>query len=435
MAIEHATRAGRAATTRRRVLASARDLFASRGFGAVSMRDIAAAAGVSHPTVRNLFGSMDALLDAVVEDFENDLREALEGRDPDLDLIDEIARAGRDIPGYVELFTVLAGAATLPEHPAHERFRARDAELQSVAASMLREARDRGELVADLDVDGEARRLNAAWDGLQVISRYLPDEVDVPEALARRIARLRGRAPVAGSVDDVAAIPLSTVFVEESVDEHGYAVGRRRRAAIIEQATAIFARDGYHGANLRDIAASVGVNASTLLHHFGSKEALLAAVLAHRDTTMAAREADADDDPVRALRGIGPTASRDARTEPGLISIYAVLSTEAVVPSHPAHEYFRERFSRAVRVFENVVQRAAARGATLPDVDPHAEAIHLVALWDGLQLQWGYDPDAIDIGLELDAHLASVLRAPMPAGSGLDESDIPRRHPGRPRPR
>ncbi|GAA1059932.1 hypothetical protein GCM10009573_13580 [Agromyces bracchium] len=417
MVMESATRAERSASTRHRVLASARDLFAARGFGAVSMRDVAAEAGVSHPTVRNLFGSMDALLDAVVEGYEADLQEALEGRTPDLDLIDVIARTGRDIPGYIELFTVLAGAATLPEHPAHERFRARDAAFRAMGAEMLRNARDRGELPADLDVVGEARRLNAAWDGLQVISRYLPDEVDVPEALAHRIARLRGRAPEVGSIADADALPLTMLLVDEPVDDAGYAVGRRRRADIIEQATKIFARDGYHGASLRDIASAVGVNASTLLHHFGSKEALVAAVLAHRDAAMAAREADADDDPVRILRDLGAAASHDARTEPGLIGIYAVLSTEAVAPTHPAHEYFRDRFARAIRMFENVLQRAAARGATRPDVDPHAEAIHLIALWDGLQLQWGYDPEAIDIGRELDAHLAGVLRDGVDAGS------------------
>ncbi|WP_344376206.1 helix-turn-helix domain-containing protein [Agromyces tropicus] len=392
------------------MLASARDLFAARGFGAVSMRDVAADAGVSHPTVRNLFGSMDALLDAVVTDSEADLQEALEGRTLDLDLIDVIARAGRDIPGYVELFTVLAGAATLPEHPAHERFRVRDAEFQALGARMLQDARDRGELPADLDIPGEARRLNAAWDGLQVISRYLPEEVDVPDALAHRIARLRGRAPTVGPFADVEPLPISTMLAEEPADEAGYAVGRRRRADIIDQSTTIFARDGYHGASLRDIAGAVGVNASTLLHHFGSKEALLAAVLAHRDAAMAAREADGDDDPVRLLRELGAAASRDARTQPGLISIYAVLSTEAVAPSHPAHAYFQDRFARAIRMFENVLQRAAARGATRPDVDPHAEAIELTALWDGLQLQWGYDADAVDIGRELDAHLAGVLR-------------------------
>src|SRR6476469_5453109 len=58
-----------------------------------------------------------------------------------------------------------------------------------------------------------------------------------------------------------------------------YRTGLRRREQIIEAATGIFARRGYTGATLREIADGAGVSTAGLRRHFGSKEKLLATVL------------------------------------------------------------------------------------------------------------------------------------------------------------
>jgi AcrR family transcriptional regulator len=52
---------------RERILEAARALFASRGFEAVTMSEVAAAAGVVRATVFNHFGSKRALVDAITE--------------------------------------------------------------------------------------------------------------------------------------------------------------------------------------------------------------------------------------------------------------------------------------------------------------------------------------------------------------------------------
>lgn len=49
------------------VVAAARELFASRGYAAVSVRDIAEAAGVNHGLIHRHFGSKDAVLKAVLQ--------------------------------------------------------------------------------------------------------------------------------------------------------------------------------------------------------------------------------------------------------------------------------------------------------------------------------------------------------------------------------
>jgi len=52
---------------------------------------------------------------------------------------------------------------------------------------------------------------------------------------------------------------------------------RSTRAAIIDAAVARFAQDGF-ATSLRTIAADAGVSAALIVHHFGSKEGLRAAV-------------------------------------------------------------------------------------------------------------------------------------------------------------
>ncbi len=190
----------------------------------------------------------------------------------------------------------------------------------------------------------------------------------------------------------------------------GYRVGRERRGLILDGATALFAEEGYGDTSLRDIAERVGVSKSTLLHHYGSKEELLSAVLSHRDRLIESRDsytpADRAADELRALsRG----ASENAAKAPGLIEVYAVLSCEAVPADHPAHAYFEERFRGVVDHFAALFRAAQEDGDLPAHRDPEFEAVWLTALWDGLQYQWLYDRDAVDVAAHLDAHLDDVL--------------------------
>jgi AcrR family transcriptional regulator len=51
------------------------------------------------------------------------------------------------------------------------------------------------------------------------------------------------------------------------------------RIRILEEASKLFTRYGFHGTSTRDIAAAVGVRQPTLFHHFPSKQAILALLL------------------------------------------------------------------------------------------------------------------------------------------------------------
>ena len=58
-----------------------------------------------------------------------------------------------------------------------------------------------------------------------------------------------------------------------------YKNGLATRQQIVDASAALFARHGYTGASLREIAREVGVTPSALDRHFAGKEDLLLAVL------------------------------------------------------------------------------------------------------------------------------------------------------------
>ncbi len=413
------SRQARAAATRARILGAAHDLFVTNGYRATSLRDIAAAASVSHPGLLGHFASKDSLLAEVVAVLEEDNEDAMSGivaaAEPGELISTTVAARNARTPGYLALFAALTGEASTPRHPAHERMRARYARLRALSVDVLDDARHHGVIAPDRDPLGETIRHTAGWDGLQLLAQYLPEQVDIVEMLEDR--EDLWSLPVGWRDDDEAdadvqrsaALP-EFITVRPAEPEHGYAAGRRRRTQIVADAMRLFARDGYGDTSLRDVADAVGVSKSTLLHHYPTKELLLSAVLAERDAQIRMNgEAEGVTSAADLLRSIPRGAAANAVEEPGLIEVYAVLSCEAVPEGHPAHAYFTQRLSGAIEYFAELFRLAQLDGDLPEHRDPQREATWLIALWDGLQYQWLYDRDAVDVAAQLRAHLEDVL--------------------------
>jgi AcrR family transcriptional regulator len=73
-----------AARNRRKVLAAAEELFATRGVAAVSMDDVAAAAGVGKGTLYRRFGDKSGLASALLDERESQLQQEMLGGPPPL---------------------------------------------------------------------------------------------------------------------------------------------------------------------------------------------------------------------------------------------------------------------------------------------------------------------------------------------------------------
>ena len=176
----------------------------------------------------------------------------------------------------------------------------------------------------------------------------------------------------------------------------GYAKGRERREEILAAADAAFAKHGFRGASLATIAQDVGLSQPGLLHHFPSKEDLLLEVLRLRDERQREWVAQAVEDADSYAEALLELCATNAET-PGLVRLFAVLGAEGVDDDHPAHELFKERYRRLRELVAARFATEQREGRLAPGVDPDKLAIQVLALFDGLQLQWLLEPEAVDM--------------------------------------
>ena len=189
-----------------------------------------------------------------------------------------------------------------------------------------------------------------------------------------------------------------------------YAKTAHRRAEIVERASEAFARKGFQGTSLREIAEATDVTLPGVMHHFPTKEALLIEVLRAKDKAYVDLYGGHADDPISVRLQQVVQGNAD---NPGLVRLYAKLTAEALTEGHPAHEYFRARYDVVRDLFAQALRQGQASGDVRNDVDASALAPLLTALMDGLQLQWLMDGTIIDMPAAFDVVLA--LLAPPPA--------------------
>lgn len=87
-----------------------------------------------------------------------------------------------------------------------------------------------------------------------------------------------------------------------STPSRNYPKGLARRDELLTTALRLFADSGYSCASLREVARQVGLSLTGIIHHFGTRENLLTAILQERD--------DAD---VPALRAAAPPVKPTVR--------------------------------------------------------------------------------------------------------------------------
>jgi AcrR family transcriptional regulator len=182
-----------------------------------------------------------------------------------------------------------------------------------------------------------------------------------------------------------------------------YAKTEARRAEILRTALEAFAMGGFQGSSLREIADAVGLSQAGVLHHFSSKEALLAAVLAERDAvTVSHFEGVTGLQVLDALRGV----VAENLAQPGLIRLFTTLSAEAINEHHPAHEYFQLRYAGARALLADALRQGQLDGDVDRGVDVDMAAALLLAIMDGLQMQWLLNAD-FDMLAGFDAFLST----------------------------
>jgi len=161
-----------------------------------------------------------------------------------------------------------------------------------------------------------------------------------------------------------------------------YAKTAERRRMILETAMEVFAESGFRGASIREIAARMNMTDTGVLHHFGGKVKLLLEVIKQKEAEDSAQLADPF-----ARRLVARNAERG-----GTVRLFTTLSAEATDPEHPAHEHFVQRYARLRHEITERFTAMADADAIPRDIDPAMAARLMLAVMDGLQLQWLLDP-------------------------------------------
>jgi AcrR family transcriptional regulator len=190
------------------------------------------------------------------------------------------------------------------------------------------------------------------------------------------------------------------------------------RQALLEAAKILLRTRGYGHITARDLVAASSTNLGSIGYHFGSMEALLneaiSEALAEWATTIArAAEAEPGEDPLeRVASTAGAMLDQFEYIRPYFIAFLEALSHSARSPelARQLAEHYqqqRQRVAGSLRAAlgDGLDERAAAR-----------LAVFMIAVTDGLLLQYYADPERMPTGAELsDAARAALAAAIDPA--------------------
>ncbi len=181
-----------------------------------------------------------------------------------------------------------------------------------------------------------------------------------------------------------------------------YANGERTRAALVQAALDVFATQGYQRLSIRQIAEAIGTSHTALLHHFGSKDALLEAVLIRREELEGPDRAELLRE--RGLLDAVPEVMRHYGNRRGVIQLDHTLLVEALNPGHPAYDFVRDRDARFVASVREELELERERGRLRDDLDLDLTARLVASQIEGIQLAW-----LADESVDMAAHMAALM--------------------------
>ena len=194
-----------------------------------------------------------------------------------------------------------------------------------------------------------------------------------------------------------------------TLGRRSYPKGVRRRQQILDSVIALLAQRGVDRASLRTVGDAIGVSHTALRHYFSSRDELLVEAYRTHEARAAGDGPAADSSAV----GMIIEAAERNRSIPGLVELYATLTTDALQEQHAlTREFVRGRFRSlrallAERIAEGQQARGGQPGGPQPGagggrgIDPMDAAALVIAASDGLQIQWLLDPDGVDVGRSL----------------------------------
>ncbi|MGL3805579.1 TetR/AcrR family transcriptional regulator [Paeniglutamicibacter sp. R2-26] len=162
---------------REEILTAALEVVAREGCRGTSVKEIAAAAGLSQAGLMHHFASKDELFTEILR-LRDEVDTALAASSPEagiLEIFPQVVRHNAEVPGLVQLYVSFSAEATAPGHFARDFFTERFERFRREIAAEIRQGQESGEMMASVHPDSAARALLALADGLQTQWLLDPD--------------------------------------------------------------------------------------------------------------------------------------------------------------------------------------------------------------------------------------------------------------------
>jgi len=93
---------------------------------------------------------------------------------------------------------------------------------------------------------------------------------------------------------------------------------------------------------------------------------------------------------------------------PGLVRLFTVLVGESIRSDHPSHDYFVNRYAQIREVFSEYFGSLNAGKKLSAGTDIDQLAILIIAMMDGLQIQWLLDPESVSMSKSFNLFLKII---------------------------
>lgn len=168
-----------------------------------------------------------------------------------------------------------------------------------------------------------------------------------------------------------------------------------------------FSRKGYHGTNLREIAADVGIQAGSMYYHFESKEHLLFDVVSVAMDEMAREARRAVDWHASPTEQLRQAARFHVKYHADHQAEARVIHNELDVLSPAYREQLKARRDAYQRVFQGIMEEGIRRGEFQGPMDIKLSVYAVMALGQGVT-RW-YRPDGRLSSDEIADYYADVV--------------------------
>lgn len=195
------------------------------------------------------------------------------------------------------------------------------------------------------------------------------------------------------------------------------------RDALLDAARRLILEKGFAATTARDLVAASDTNLGSIGYHFGSREALLNQAIEElfdEWTEVLAGAAFAEEGASALERLTASWRATQATLDEHRALIRAFIEALAHAERSPAfRKQMRSHYRRSQRAVARLVEAALGPEAVARGADPMVVAVFLIAVFDGLAIQFRIAPEDTPSGDELIGALAAARAAAIEQAADL----------------